>query len=299
MRSGWRWLAVLLFVALMSRSPKHSAPATLTARLLGPCASLAASAQWVRVGAAIDEGRHGLAYTRANLALDLDPEASAAWSFLASHYAHDRAAILAEPNPALRTSWVRTALALLERGEEVASKPAQLALHRGLILVHVGDLEGTVPWPGQKKGAWLDAERAFEDAIEHDRGATEAWVQLARHRVLRLAAPAFEPEPAQRVAALEAAVFLLHRGSAHARRPGRLDFERGLLLGISADGADGALWPGGRRALLDEACEAFLAAASHGTRGALGAAASAREALEGSDLEKADFEDASVGDGDE
>ena len=273
---GW----VLLCVAL-TQLPQRAAPATFTGRLLGPVASLAAGWEWVRVRQALEEGRPGIAYARADRALALDPRSTGAWSFLASHYAHDRASPEAEPEPELRTGWVRAALRLLERGELSAREPAELALHRGLILVHVGDFRGEIPWEGGRAGAWQEADSAFERAIELDPGGAAGWVQLARLRALRLASAELEASIPARLAALESSLELLHRGSAHARRPGELAFERGLLLGISADDeALAAAWPGGRAALYSTAIAAFEAAEAGGVPLGHSAAESARAALD-------------------
>ncbi len=274
------WLGWALICLALTLLPQRTAPTTFAARLLGPVAWLAAGWLWFRVRQALEEGRPGVAYARAERALELDPSSTGAWSFLASHYAHDRASPDAEPNPALRTSWVRAALALLERGEASAREPAELALHRGLILVHVGDFDGAIPWPGGKAGAWTEADSAFERAIELDSGGAAGWVQLARLRALRLASADLEPSLPARLAALESSLELLRRGGAHARRPGELAFERGLLLGLSADDAPlGDAWPGGRAALYEAAIGAFEEAELGGVPLAHSAAESARAAL--------------------
>ncbi len=273
------WLVLIALLALLPGREPSTTGRSLSARLLGPVGSLAAGWQWVRVRQAIEAGRPGLGYSRAELAFELDPSSTAAWSFLASHYAHDRASAEAEPDPELRTSWVRAALALLERGESTAAKPAELALHRGLILIHVGDMEGTIPWPGGARGAWLEAGLAFERAIELDPGDSQGWIQLGRLRALRLGSPELQPSQAERLAALEATLELLERGTAEVRRPGMLFFERGLLLGITADGGDGAAWPGGRRALYQAALRAFEQAEAEDPHLARRAGESARAAL--------------------
>lgn len=276
---GW-----LLVVVLISMLPVHERGGSIASRLLGPIGSLAAGWQWVRVRLAIEAGKPGLGYSRAELAFELDPDATGAWSFLASHYAHDRASPDAEPDPAMRTSWVRAASSLLERGEATAREPAELAVHRGLIMIHVSDMGGSIPWPGGARGALEEADGAFERAIELDAGNTQAWVQLARNRALRLNSTALESDPQARMQALESALELLHRGSAHARRPEQLVFERGLLLGITADGEDAPRYPGGRVALYEQAIEAFVEAEAAGARMAHEAEQSARLALEALEL---------------
>ena len=87
---GWSTCAMLLAVSIL-RPRESPRPGTFVARLFGPVASLAASGQWVRVHLALEDGRPEVAYSRAELAFELDPGATSAWSFLASHLAHDRA----------------------------------------------------------------------------------------------------------------------------------------------------------------------------------------------------------------
>lgn len=268
-----------LFGVLMVSPRPTRAEGGVLPRLLGPVAQLAAAWQWVRVRVAIDEGRPSLGYMRAERAFELDPASTGPWSFLASHYAHDRASPDDEPDPALRTSWVRAALALLRRGQATAREPAELALHRALILVHVGDLEGAVPWEGGTLGAWREAEAAFQEALELDPGDARLWIQLVRHRVLRLGSQRFLPRRAQRLDVLRGALASLEQARASCHATGQLSLERGLLLAYVADSPDGPGWPGGRAALYASAVEAFQRAERAGVARAHEAEEAARAAL--------------------
>lgn len=248
-------------------------------RLLGPISSLAAGWQWVRVRMALYDGKPDLAYARAELALELDPEATDGWAYLASTMAFDRASPYRQKNPLLRTRWTEVALEVLERGEARAARPAELAVQRGLTLVFVGDSEGAVPWEGGAAGAWSQAQRAFEHATELDPGYAEGWAQRAANRVLRLGGPALVPDAEGRLRAFEDGLALLERGRAVARRPELLELQRGALLALYAEAGDGELWPGGPEALYREALVAFERAEAGGIPLARYAAESAREAL--------------------
>jgi len=248
-------------------------------RLLGPISSLAAGWQWVRVRMALYDGKPDLAYARAELALELDPEATDGWSYLASTMAFDRASPYRQRNPLLRTRWTEVALEVLERGEASAAQPAELAVQRGLTLVFVGNSEGAVPWEGGAAGAWGDAQRAFERATELDPGYAEGWAQRAANRVLRLGGPTLVPDPEGRLLAFREGLALLDRGRAVARFPELLDFQRGALLTLLAESGDGALWPGGPEALYDEALVAYARAEASDFPLARVAAESARDAL--------------------
>ena len=276
---GWGACALLLLTCFL-RPRESPRPGSFPARVLGPIASLAASWQWVRVRLALQDDRPEVAYSRAELAFELDPGATSAWSYLASHLAHDRASAERERNPARSASWVRAALDLLERGERAAREPAELAVHRGLILAQIGDLGPAVRWPGGPTGAWREAQEAFERALELDPESSAAWVLAATNASWTLGSPEVEPELAGRLRALDAALEILDRGQVRAREPERLGDQRGLLLGLFAEGPDGEARPGGRRALYLEAIRALEAAETLGHREAHAAAEGARRALE-------------------
>ena len=163
---GWVGVALLasLSIAMRWRAP-HGAPAgSLPLRLLGPIASAAASVQWVRVYAALSEGRTDLALARGETALELDPGATSGWLALAAHMAFERASPEREPSAERRLAWVRAALELAARGEERARDPARVALWRGLVLSKLAREDEPLAWPGGARGLWLDAAEHFERA---------------------------------------------------------------------------------------------------------------------------------------
>lgn len=253
-------LAAVALVALVATLRDTRAPARATSlpqRLLGPVSSLAAGWQWVRVRMALDAGRRDLAYSRAELALELDPGATEAWSWLASNMAFDRASPYREPDPRQRLRWTEIALDLLRRGEASAERPAELAWQAGLTLVLVGDSEGEIPWRGGSVEAWREADRHFERATKIDPGLADPWAQRAALHGLRLGSAGVATSAAARLEALREALAILDRGLARAREPGSLHFERGLLLAAFGDGEDAHLWPGGRAELYRLAIEAF------------------------------------------
>lgn len=147
-----------------STRPPSSRPASVSERLLGPIANVAASLQWTRVDDAVRLGRPDLACARAEIALDLAPGDTDGWKYLAHHFAFDRGS-LREPDRATRTRWVQAAFDLLERGEHSAREPGKLAFQRGVIflaLAWMSDDERS--WPGTSRAAWLEAARAFDRA---------------------------------------------------------------------------------------------------------------------------------------
>jgi hypothetical protein len=240
-----------------SSMPPETNRGSLAQRLLGPMSEVAAAWQWVRVRSAMDDGQMDTAYSRAEFALGLAPRSPDGWSFLASNLAFDRASPDRQKDPVLRTRWIEAALGLLRRGEQVARHPEQLAMTRGLVLVHVGDSEGAIPWPGGARAAWSAAQLAFERACEMDPGATEPWAHRAANLCLRLGSPQLVENVEQRQAALGKALDLLAEGIQRVRQPSALHFQRGALLGYIGESPDGPLWPGGRVALFELSVEAF------------------------------------------
>jgi len=167
---------------LLALSPELGTPASAPpprraglASLLGPAAGLAASVQWIRVHAALDEGRPALALARAQLALELDPGATHGWLSLARHQGLYLASVTREPDPERRARWLEAALQGLERGEELARQPAQLALTRGLLLVEHASREAgeQTPWPGGRETLLAAAVEAFSRSAQlgHPEGA--------------------------------------------------------------------------------------------------------------------------------
>jgi hypothetical protein len=157
--------AGILFVLAPHRAPARAGSERgLAQRLLGPIASLAASAQWVRVDLAFRAGRTELALARAEQALALDPRSPELWHDLAWEQAFSLASPEREPDPALRLAWLESGLATAAEGEARSRDPAELALLQGLILLKAALLDPDLPWPGGVRGMWGEAARHFERA---------------------------------------------------------------------------------------------------------------------------------------
>ena len=177
--------------------------------LLDPFASFAATIQWARADAAFDEGQIDLGLTRAESALELNPSATAGWSWLASVLVHRFGSPEFETVAATRRAWVETGLNLLARGEELAREPAELAFHAGLVMAYVASIPDEIlEWPGGTAAAWRASAEHFERAKElgHPRAeesAQAAWLEVySPHKPHELEAepaadPALESEGAQ------------------------------------------------------------------------------------------------------
>jgi len=163
---GWSLVAALAAVSLAERlrMPAGERGGSLPLRLLGPIASAAASAQWVRVQSALRDGRTDLALARGQTALELDPGATSGWLLLAAHMAFERASPEREPSPERRLAWVRAALELAARGEGLARDPQRIALWQGLVLSKLAREDEPLDWPGGVRGMWLTAAGHFERA---------------------------------------------------------------------------------------------------------------------------------------
>lgn len=152
--------------------------------LLHPFASFAATIQWARADAAFDEGQIDLGLARAESALELNPSATAGWSWLASVLVHRFGAPEFEAMTATRRAWVEAGLELLSRGEELAQEPAELAFHAGLVMAYVASIPDEVlEWPGGAASAWRASAEHFERAKElgHPRAeeaAQAAWLEV-------------------------------------------------------------------------------------------------------------------------
>jgi hypothetical protein len=156
-------LAAVSVVARL-RSPAGERAGSLPLRLLGPIASAAASAQWVRVQSALRDGRTDLALARGQTALELDPGATSGWLMLAAHMAFERASGEREPSAARRLAWVRAALVLAAKGERHARDPQRIALWQGLVLSKLAREDEPLDWPGGVRSMWLAAAEHFERA---------------------------------------------------------------------------------------------------------------------------------------
>jgi hypothetical protein len=148
---GWTCIAtaVLLVVWIATRTAGADARArSVTERLLGPIADLAATLQWVRVDEAENAGRRELADARAAIALDISPGDPSGWIYYGQHLIYDRGSPLRETDPLAREHWVRAGLALLERGEKECRHPGRVAFARGavyLALASADDADRPLP----------------------------------------------------------------------------------------------------------------------------------------------------------
>lgn len=93
--------------------------------------------------------------------------------------------------------------------------------------------------------------------------ATGGWLLLARHLAFDRASEEREPDPARRLAWVRAALELARRGEASAREPAELAVWQGLVRVKEADEGD-LSWPGGERALLEQAVLDFERAGALG-----------------------------------
>lgn len=195
-------LAGLIFAPLPARVGRASR-GSLAERLLGPIASLAASAQWVRADLAFRDGRIELFLARARTALSLAPDSAAGWHYLAWHQAFNLGSPEREPDPKRRLAWVQAGLATAAQGERSAEQPEDLAFVAGLILVKVTALDPSLPWPGGMLAAWEAAIGHFERAraLGADPSLTQVMIRAARkgrEQAAEEAIEATEERPGQR-----------------------------------------------------------------------------------------------------
>ena len=164
-----------------------------------------------------------------------------------------------------------------------------------------GDAEPRAPHPvterllGPYAGLAADVQWVrVHDAIRRGRGelvlaradvalalapsATGGWLFLARHLAFDRASVEREPDPARRLAWVEAALDLARRGEEVAAEPAELAAWQGLVRVKEADEGD-LQWPGGARALLEAAVLDFERAADLGHRDGEALAAGARRRL--------------------
>jgi hypothetical protein len=106
-----------------------------------------------------------------------------------------------------------------------------------------------------------------ESALTLDPESTAAWELFAQHLALYLSSPHREADPGRRLAWFRAGIEVTRRGKERAAEPARLDFLRGFLLYSKAH-LDAAVYPGGKRALLEEALPALRIARQAGISGA-------------------------------
>ena len=152
-------------------------------KILGPVASLAAGAQWIRVDVAIRREDYPRAYERAETALSLDPEDPAGWIFLAHHFFYERASLAREPDREARARWFRAGVETLERGERASTDPGAVFFEHGVALAFQGSLaDEDRAWPASASEAWQLAARAFEAAAAHGTPDASKAAALARER---------------------------------------------------------------------------------------------------------------------
>jgi hypothetical protein len=173
-------VAVLVLAVLPWYFPapgSTGASPSLAVRWLGPFARSAATVQWVRVDAAIRDGRSDLALARAQTAIALDPTATGGWMLIASHLVHERASPERELDPARRLVWLRAGLDLARRAEATVPEPAEMAEWQGVVLQERATSDPKLPWPGGLAAMWREAAACFERAAEL---GSEHGAELAR-----------------------------------------------------------------------------------------------------------------------
>ena len=161
------WLAVAALLWPRGTPPVTRSATQSAARWLGPAASFAASATWIRFDLALRNGHRERAYLLAEEALALAPEAPEGWSTLARHLIFDRGSFESAASAGERRRWIEAGLEVFERGELASSNAGLLAHQRGTILaVYVSEIAADVAWPGGARGALEAGIRALERARE-------------------------------------------------------------------------------------------------------------------------------------
>ena len=150
-------LVGLLLVVTQVAPRERSGASSFGQRLLGPIATLAAAAEWVRFDLALREGRPEEAYARAHRALALDPGAPEGWITLAQHLILQRGTVLREPDAEARRAWIEAGFEALAEGEARSREPDVVAFETGLMWLHV---------TGHAESLGYDEARARVTAIE-------------------------------------------------------------------------------------------------------------------------------------
>lgn len=190
---GWALVAALSWPWFGTQRPPIQGDTGLAGRWLGPIASLAASAEWVRWNTAVRRGAPERAWRHAERALALDPRSPQGWTLIAQHLVFDRAAAEVERDPARRVRFARAGLDLLRRGEERSSDPDALAVVAGDLAVFLAERAASdLPWTGGADALLDEAEAAYGRAAA--RGLAAAAGRLTRLRETRRAAGA-QTEP--------------------------------------------------------------------------------------------------------
>jgi hypothetical protein len=159
-------LSALAALALLLNTPsstRGTAPeASPALRLAAPLVPLAANVQWVRVDAAMREGRPDKVLARADALLALDAHSGDAQSFLSSYFGLQLASPEREPDAARRVAWLRVALDYAAHGERHAERPWEFALWQGELLARAALVDPATAWPGGVRALWSEAAAHFE-----------------------------------------------------------------------------------------------------------------------------------------
>jgi hypothetical protein len=154
---------VLLVVGARLREPP--VPRAFPERLLGPVASLVASAQWVRADLALREGRFELFCERAERALSIADDDPQAWIFFAHQLLFSRTSLERAGSAAERAAWFEAGLEVLRRGAERARGSAEIHLYEGGVWSAVAAMdEGIRPWRGTREQALARSIACFQRA---------------------------------------------------------------------------------------------------------------------------------------
>jgi len=178
-RAMWIALSALAALPLMLSAPRGATddtPSASTAlRLAAPFVPLAANVQWVRVDAAMREGRPDKVLARATALLALDARSGEAQSFLSSYFGLQLASPEREPDAALRAQWLRIALDYAAHGERHAQRSWEFALWQGELLARAALVDPETAWSGGVRALWSEAAEHFErGAAGHPIGHSRA-----------------------------------------------------------------------------------------------------------------------------
>jgi len=153
------------------------------------------------------------------------------------------------------------------------------------LLGPVAGLAASVQWvrfdAALQRGDTASAYARAEGALRLDPSDPQGWIFLARHLVYERGSIHREPGKDARARWIEAGLATLRRGEEHARDPGALLFERGVVLAYQASLPDAdRAWPGDEAEAWSASSDAFAAAAASGTPDAAQAAVLARDRAE-------------------
>jgi len=155
-------LAVAITLAAQRSRGESAGRASLLERLVGPFASLVASAQWVRADLALREGRFGVFCERADTALALAPADPQAWIYYAHQLLWGRASPEREPELERRQAWTRAGIELLERAARECAEPDEIWVYEGGVFAAWAEIPAEDrPWSGSARELRLQAIEAF------------------------------------------------------------------------------------------------------------------------------------------